>query len=35
VPLYEACGYRVIAPHMAGPIDGVMVPMQRMGKILD
>jgi GNAT superfamily N-acetyltransferase len=35
VPLYEACGYRVIAPHLAGPIDGVMVPMQRMGKILD
>jgi len=34
VPLYEACGYNLIEPIQAGPIDGVYVPMQRMGKLL-
>jgi len=34
VPLYEACGYQLIEPYLAGPIDGVLVPMQRMGKRL-
>jgi GNAT superfamily N-acetyltransferase len=34
VPLYEACGYSVIERIEAGPIDGVTVPMQRMGKVL-
>lgn len=34
VPLYTACGYRLIEAIEAGPIDGVYVPMQRMGKEL-
>jgi GNAT superfamily N-acetyltransferase len=34
VPLYEACGYTLIEPYTAGPIEGVTVPMQRMGKVL-
>jgi len=34
VPLYEACGYSLIEPYTAGPIEGITLPMQRMGKAL-
>ena len=33
VPLYEACGYAVIEPTEAD-VDGVKVPLRRMGKTL-
>lgn len=33
-PLYQACGYRVIERVAADPIDGVTVPLVRMGKAL-
>ncbi len=34
VPLYEACGYRVIEPFEAVAPGGVPVPLARMGKVL-
>jgi GNAT superfamily N-acetyltransferase len=34
VPLYEACGYAPIEPFLSDPIDGVRVPLVRMGKAL-
>ncbi|WP_342250986.1 GNAT family N-acetyltransferase [Sphingomonas sp. OTU376] len=34
VPLYRACGYAPIEQVSAGPIEGVMVPLVRMGKVL-
>ncbi|MBC2668868.1 GNAT family N-acetyltransferase [Novosphingobium piscinae] len=33
-PLYRACGYIPIEQVTAGPIDGVSVPLVRMGKAL-
>jgi GNAT superfamily N-acetyltransferase len=33
-PLYEACGYHPIEQVLGGPIDGVTVPLVRMGKLL-
>lgn len=33
-PLYRACGYREIERTAAAPIDGVAVPLVRMGKPL-
>ena len=35
VPLYESCGYEILEKGMADPIDGVEVPVWRMGKDLD
>lgn len=34
VPLYAACGYRPLEQVTAGPIDGITVPLVRMGKDL-
>ena len=34
VPLYEACGYKVIEPTIGAEVDGVAVPVIRMGKAL-
>lgn len=34
VPLYRACGYAPIEEASAGPIEGVTVPLVRMGKPL-
>ena len=34
-PLYRACGYETIEPILSDPIDGVSVPLIRMGKRLD
>ena len=34
VPLYEACGYHIIEKGMAAPVDGIEVPVWRMGKSL-
>ncbi|MGI4959260.1 MAG: GNAT family N-acetyltransferase [Janthinobacterium lividum] len=34
VPLYTACGWTVIEPFQSAPIDGVCVPLVRMGKRL-
>lgn len=34
VPLYEACGYKVIEPTIGAEADGVAVPVIRMGKSL-
>lgn len=34
VPLYRACGYRPIEEVLSAPIDGVQVPLLRMGKPL-
>ena len=34
VPLYEACGYKVIEPTIGAETDGVAVPVIRMGKNL-
>ncbi|MBU6207583.1 MAG: GNAT family N-acetyltransferase [Alphaproteobacteria bacterium] len=34
VPLYEACGYAPIERVTSAPINGVTVPLVRMGKIL-
>jgi GNAT superfamily N-acetyltransferase len=33
-PLYHACGYTDIAPHLAVTKEGITVPMMRMGKRL-
>lgn len=33
-PLYRACGWSVIEPFESAPIDGVRVPLVRMGKSL-
>ena len=33
-PLYRACGYEPIEPVLSAPIDGVRVPLLRMGKAL-
>lgn len=33
-PLYRACGYRLIEHILSAPIDGVAVPLIRMGKAL-
>ncbi|WP_343528397.1 GNAT family N-acetyltransferase [Sphingomonas sp.] len=33
-PLYRACGYAVIEPIRSAPVDGVTVPLVRMGKPL-
>jgi len=33
-PLYRACGYAVIAPVRSEPVEGVTVPLIRMGKWL-
>ena len=33
-PLYRACGYEVIEPVRSAPVDGVSVPLIRMGKAL-
>ncbi|MCM8731953.1 GNAT family N-acetyltransferase [Hephaestia sp. GCM10023244] len=33
-PLYRACGYAVIERTTASPIDGIAVPLVRMGKVL-
>ena len=33
-PLYRACGYREIERTAAAPVDGVIVPLIRMGKTL-
>lgn len=33
-PLYRACGYEVIERTAAAPVDGVAVPLVRMGKPL-
>ncbi len=35
LPLYRACGWSEIAPFLSEPIDGVRVPLVRMGKRLD
>jgi hypothetical protein len=34
VPLYEACGYKVIEHTVGAEIGGVAVPVIRMGKAL-
>ena len=34
VPLYRACGWQEIAPLLSDPVDGVRVPLVRMGKRL-
>lgn len=34
VPLYRACGYEPIEEVLSAPIDGVRVPLLRMGKRL-
>ncbi|MBN9143590.1 MULTISPECIES: GNAT family N-acetyltransferase [unclassified Novosphingobium] len=34
VPLYRACGYSPIEEVLSAPIDGVRVPLLRMGKTL-
>ena len=34
VPLYRACGYEPIEEVLSAPIDGVRVPLLRMGKAL-
>ncbi|MGI4799260.1 MAG: GNAT family N-acetyltransferase [Janthinobacterium lividum] len=34
IPLYRACGWTEIEPVLSDPIDGVRVPMVRMGKRL-
>ena len=34
VPLYRACGYEPIEEVLSDPIDGVRVPLLRMGKAL-
>lgn len=34
VPLYEACGYKVIEPTIGAEVNGVAVPVIRMGKNL-
>lgn len=34
VPLYRACGYSPIEEVLSPPIDGVQVPLLRMGKVL-
>lgn len=34
VPLYRACGYRAIEAVEAPTLDGVTVPLLRMGKVL-
>lgn len=34
VPLYRACGYAPIEEVLSAPIDGVRVPLLRMGKVL-
>ena len=34
VPLYRACGYVPLEPPSETSIDGVQVPLQRMGKLL-
>lgn len=34
VPLYRACGWMEIEPFLSAPIDGVRVPLVRMGKDL-
>jgi len=34
VPLYRACGYEPIEEVLSAPIDGVQVPLLRMGKVL-
>ena len=34
VPLYRACGYAEIERFAGGPVDGVAVPLVRMGKTL-
>ncbi|WP_294235657.1 GNAT family N-acetyltransferase [uncultured Sphingomonas sp.] len=33
-PLYRACGYETIEPVLSAPVDGVRVPLIRMGKRL-
>jgi GNAT superfamily N-acetyltransferase len=33
-PLYRACGYREIERTASAPVDGVSVPLVRMGKVL-
>ena len=33
-PLYRACGYEPIEPAQSAPVDGVTVPLIRMGKAL-
>lgn len=33
-PLYRACGYEAIEPVRSAPVDGVSVPLIRMGKTL-
>lgn len=33
-PLYRTCGYRAIERTAAPPVDGVTVPLVRMGKLL-
>jgi GNAT superfamily N-acetyltransferase len=33
-PLYRACGYLPIEPVLSAPVDGVRVPLLRMGKTL-
>jgi GNAT superfamily N-acetyltransferase len=34
VPLYEQCGYEVLERTASAPVDGVTVPLVRMGKAL-
>ena len=34
MPLYRACGYAPLEPMSSASIDGVQVPLQRMGKLL-
>jgi GNAT superfamily N-acetyltransferase len=34
-PLYRACGYLPIEPILSDPVDGVRVPLLRMGKALE
>ncbi|WP_183624574.1 GNAT family N-acetyltransferase [Novosphingobium sediminicola] len=34
VPLYRSCGYGPIEEVLSAPIDGVQVPLLRMGKVL-
>jgi len=34
VPLYEACGYKVIEPTIGAEMNGIAVPVIRMGKSL-
>ena len=34
VPLYEACGYRPVDGLTEADVDGVKVPLVRMGKVL-